>query len=230
MLAVASGKTHDRVNSIFITILVLVLFFYNLINDISILYFVLGFMIGTFYLGPDLDLRSNLYYRWGALRFIWHPYHKLLSHRSPWSHFPLLSDIVRYIWIGMMYFVFFLSPYVVSKYVLEDMHYMNAAYLLLTIAVVLYVNATKNKLPKKYRKKGLHLDFGGVVLILFILNGAHALMYGYPFFIEAKYTTLQQELSSLWDKFSIFFIGNVLATTLHSLLDMIYSSVKKWKK
>ncbi|RUS52604.1 hypothetical protein QI30_17730 [Kurthia sp. 3B1D] len=226
----SSGKTHDRVNSIFITLLVLVLFFYNLINDVSILYFVLGFMVGTFYLGPDLDLRSNLYYRWGALRFIWHPYQNMLSHRSVWSHFPLISDIIRYIWIGMMYSVFFLSPYIISKYILETMQYMNATYLLLTIGVLLYVTATKKKLPKKYRKKRLHIDFGSVVLLLFILNSVYVLMNGHPFFMELKDHELVQELERLWDPFSIFFLGNVLATTLHSLLDMLSSGVKKLKK
>lgn len=226
----SSGKTHDRVNSIFITLLVLVLFFYNLINDVSILYFVLGFMVGTFYLGPDLDLRSNLYYRWGALRFIWHPYQNMLSHRSVWSHFPLISDIIRYIWIGMMYSVFFLSPYIISKYILETMQYMNATYLLLTIGVLLYVTATKKKLPKKYRKKRLHIDFGSVVLLLFILNSVYVLMNGHPFFMELKDHELAQELERLWDPFSIFFLGNVLATTLHSLLDMLSSGVKKLKK
>lgn len=226
----SSGKTHDRVNSIFITLLVLVLFFYNLINDVSILYFVLGFMVGTFYLGPDLDLRSNLYYRWGALRFIWHPYQNMLSHRSVWSHFPLISDIIRYIWIGMMYSVFFLSPYIISKYILETMQYMNATYLLLTIGVLLYVTATKKKLPKKYRKKRFHIDFGSVVLLLFILNSVYVLMNGHPFFMELKDHELAQELERLWDPFSIFFLGNVLATTLHSLLDMLSSGVKKLKK
>lgn len=226
----SSGKTHDRVNSIFITLLVLVLFFYNLINDVSILYFVLGFMVGTFYLGPDLDLRSNLYYRWGALRFIWHPYQNILVHRSVWSHFPLISDIIRYSWIGMMYSVFFLSPYIISKYILETMQYMNATYLLLTIGVLLYVTATKKKLPKKYRKKRLHIDFGSVVLLLFILNSVYVLMNGHPFFMELKDHELAQELERLWDPFSIFFLGNVLATTLHSLLDMLSSGVKKLKK
>ena len=229
-MTVSSGKTHDRVNSIFITLLVLVLFFYNLINDVSILYFVLGFMVGTFYLGPDLDLRSNLYYRWGALRFIWHPYQNMLSHRSVWSHFPLISDIIRYSWIGMMYSVFFLSPYIISKYILETMQYMNATYLLLTIGVLLYVTATKKKLPKKYRKKRLHIDFGSVVLLLFILNSVYVLMNGHPFFMELKDHELAQELERLWDPFSIFFLGNVLATTLHSLLDMLSSGVKKLKK
>lgn len=226
----SSGKTHDRVNSIFITLLVLILFFYNLINDVSILYFVLGFMIGTFYLGPDLDLRSNLYYRWGALRFIWHPYQNMLSHRSVWSHFPLISDIIRYIWIGLMYSVFFLSPYIISKYILETMQYMNATYLLLTIGVLLYVTATKKKLPKKYRKKRIHIDFGSVVLILFVVNSAYVLLNGHPFFMELKDHELVQELDRLWDPFSIFFLGNVLATTLHSLLDMLSSSVKKIRK
>lgn len=229
-MSVSSGKTHDRVNSIFIALLVLVLFFYNLINDVSILYFVLGFMVGTFYLGPDLDLRSNLYYRWGALRFIWHPYQNILSHRSVWSHFPLLSDIIRYSWVGMMYSIFFLSPYILSKYVLEDMQYMNAVYLLLTIAVLLYVTATKKKLPKKYRKKRIHIDFGSVVLILFIVNSAYVLIKGHPFFMELEDSVLADELHRLWDPFSIFFLGNVLATTLHSLLDMLSTGFKKMKK
>jgi uncharacterized metal-binding protein len=32
--------------------------------------------------GPDLDLHSRPYRRWGPLRFIWKPYQVALSHRQ----------------------------------------------------------------------------------------------------------------------------------------------------
>lgn len=225
----ASGKTHDRVNSVFIALFVLVLFFYNLISDSSILYFVLGFLIGTFYLGPDLDLRSNLYYRWGALRFIWHPYQNILSHRSIWSHFPLLSDVIRYIWLGLMYTIFFLGPYIICKYILQDFEWMDATYLIMTILVIAYITATKKKLPKKYRKKRFHFDFGSVVLVLFITNSVYTLLTGAPFGMTIQYATIQQELSQVQKPFQLFFFGNVLATVLHTSLDMLSTGFKRLK-
>lgn len=45
--------------------------------------------------GPDLDLASKQYRRWGPLRFIWWPYMVVLSHRSRLSHGIMLSTVVR---------------------------------------------------------------------------------------------------------------------------------------
>jgi uncharacterized metal-binding protein len=50
--------------------------------------------------GPDLDLNSKQYKRWGPLRFIWYPYMVAFSHRSRLSHGIMLSTIFR-----ILYFI-----------------------------------------------------------------------------------------------------------------------------
>lgn len=50
--------------------------------------------------GPDLDLDSKPYRRWGPLRFLWKPYQMALPHRSPLSHGLVLGTIFR-----ILYFV-----------------------------------------------------------------------------------------------------------------------------
>ena len=45
--------------------------------------------------GPDLDLHSAQYRRWGPVRFIWYPYMVALRHRSRLSHGLLFSTIFR---------------------------------------------------------------------------------------------------------------------------------------
>jgi uncharacterized metal-binding protein len=50
--------------------------------------------------GPDLDLYSNQYKRWGPLRFIWYPYMVAFSHRSRLSHGIILSTVFR-----VLYFI-----------------------------------------------------------------------------------------------------------------------------
>lgn len=51
--------------------------------------------------GPDLDLNSRPYHRWGPLRFMWKPYQAAISHRSKLSHGPLLGTVIR-----IVYFLF----------------------------------------------------------------------------------------------------------------------------
>lgn len=45
--------------------------------------------------GPDLDLQSRPYRRWGPLRFMWKPYQVALPHRSLFSHGPVLGTVIR---------------------------------------------------------------------------------------------------------------------------------------
>lgn len=54
--------------------------------------------------GPDLDLYSKQYKRWGPLRFIWYPYMVALSHRSRLSHGLVLGTIFR-----VLYFIAVMS-------------------------------------------------------------------------------------------------------------------------
>lgn len=53
--------------------------------------------------GPDLDLQSRPYNRWGPFRFIWKPYQIALPHRSTLSHGPMLGTIIRIIYFLVMF-------------------------------------------------------------------------------------------------------------------------------
>ena len=48
--------------------------------------------------GPDLDLNSKPYQRWGPLKFIWKPYQVALPHRSKYSHGPILGTVIRIVY------------------------------------------------------------------------------------------------------------------------------------
>jgi uncharacterized metal-binding protein len=65
-----------------------------------------GFLVSGLIFGPDLDLYSIHYKRWGKLRWLWQPYQQALKHRSIWSHGPIIGTIGRIIylslWVGLL--------------------------------------------------------------------------------------------------------------------------------
>jgi uncharacterized metal-binding protein len=52
--------------------------------------------------GPDLDIHSKQYTRWGALRVFWWPYQKILPHRSRLSHGIIFGPAVRIIYFCLV--------------------------------------------------------------------------------------------------------------------------------
>jgi uncharacterized metal-binding protein len=64
-----------------------------------------GFLFSGLMFGPDLDLYSFHYQRWGILRWLWRPYQKAIKHRSMWSHGPIIGTIGRILylslWVGL---------------------------------------------------------------------------------------------------------------------------------
>jgi uncharacterized metal-binding protein len=64
-----------------------------------------GFLFSGLIFGPDLDLYSFHYQRWGILRWLWRPYQKAIKHRSMWSHGPIIGTIGRILylslWVGL---------------------------------------------------------------------------------------------------------------------------------
>jgi uncharacterized metal-binding protein len=65
-----------------------------------------GFLFSGLIFGPDLDLYSFHYQRWGKLRWLWRPYQKAIKHRSIWSHGPIVGTIGRILylslWLGLV--------------------------------------------------------------------------------------------------------------------------------
>jgi uncharacterized metal-binding protein len=64
-----------------------------------------GFLFSGLIFGPDLDLYSFHYKRWGKLRWLWRPYQQAIKHRSIWSHGPIVGTIGRIfylsLWLGL---------------------------------------------------------------------------------------------------------------------------------
>lgn len=94
-----SGRTHDIITYALIPPTLLGAWFYW--GDWLVAAIATGAMIfAGLMFGPDLDLHSRQYKRWGPLRFIWFPYMFAISHRSRLSHGLLLGTIFR-----IMYFI-----------------------------------------------------------------------------------------------------------------------------
>ena len=60
-----------------------------------------GFLVSGLIFGPDLDLYSFHYKRWGKLRWLWKPYQQAIKHRSIWSHGPIIGTVGRILYLGL---------------------------------------------------------------------------------------------------------------------------------
>jgi uncharacterized metal-binding protein len=60
-----------------------------------------AFLIGGLWLSPDLDTRSRATNRWGPLGWLWWPYRRGLSHRSLFSHSPVIGTAGRLIYLAL---------------------------------------------------------------------------------------------------------------------------------
>lgn len=104
-----SGKTHDTIT--WWSTPLVTLSGWLLTHDLTAA-IVLGvsFAFSGLMFSGDLDLKSVQYKRWGWFRWIWIPYQKMVPHRSPLSHGPVLGLATRLIylslWLGILFFLF----------------------------------------------------------------------------------------------------------------------------
>src|SRR2546421_3763428 len=97
-----SDKTHDS-----ITIILAAPTFaaaWGLTGKLALASLATGAMLfGGFMFGPDLDIQSRQYTRWGVFRFIWFPYKVIFRHRSRWSHGIIFGTLIRVLYFtGML--------------------------------------------------------------------------------------------------------------------------------
>ena len=93
-----SGVTHDRIT---IRILPWVAVITYLVTRNGELTLILAgsYLFGGMMFGPDLDIHSLQYKRWGIIRGIWLPYRKFLKHRSILSHGFLIGTLLRSVYL-----------------------------------------------------------------------------------------------------------------------------------
>lgn len=94
-----SGRTHDLITFALAPVVFAGTQMYTGNAKLAVITTVTTLFSGLMF-GPDLDLNSKPYRRWGPLRFIWVPYKAALSHRSRLSHGLVLGTIFR-----ILYFV-----------------------------------------------------------------------------------------------------------------------------
>ncbi|MBD2385367.1 metal-binding protein [Cylindrospermum sp. FACHB-282] len=94
-----SGRTHDRITLYALPVVAGVSFWQTRSGNITLLV-AGGFLFGGLMFGPDLDIYSLQFQRWGFLRWIWLPYQKSLRHRSFLSHGPIIGTMLRVVYLG----------------------------------------------------------------------------------------------------------------------------------
>lgn len=93
------GKTHDRI-TLYLAPLVTGVTFGITRSERLTLLMAIAFIFSGLMFGPDLDIHSCQYKRWGCLRWLWLPYRALVRHRSPLSHGFLIGTILRLIYMA----------------------------------------------------------------------------------------------------------------------------------
>jgi len=95
-----SGRTHDQITLWSLPLVAGLTFGHTQSSNLTLL--VSGsFLFGGLMFGPDLDIYSCQYQRWGWFKPIWLPYQKSLRHRSVWSHGPLIGTALRILYLAI---------------------------------------------------------------------------------------------------------------------------------
>jgi uncharacterized metal-binding protein len=100
-LEMPSGQTHDRITLWALPLVAGMTFWQTRSSSVTLLV-AGGFMFGGLMFGPDLDIYSRQYQRWGYLRWIWLPYQKSLRHRSFLSHGPIIGTTLRVVYLSCL--------------------------------------------------------------------------------------------------------------------------------
>lgn len=92
-----SGKTHDRITLWSLPWVGGLTFLVTRDPKLTLIV-ATTFLFSGLMFGPDLDIYSIQYKRWGWLRWIWLPYQKAFRHRSSLSHGPIVGTSLRLIY------------------------------------------------------------------------------------------------------------------------------------
>lgn len=95
-----SGHTHDRITLWSLPLVAGLTFGQTQSGSLTLLVSG-GFLFGGLMFGPDLDVYSRQYQRWGWLRWIWIPYQNSLRHRSFLSHGPVIGTALRLLYLTL---------------------------------------------------------------------------------------------------------------------------------
>ena len=96
-----SGKTHDAITLILAAPTFVAA--WGLTGSVALaVVATCAMLFGGLMFGPDLDIQSRQYTRWGVFRFLWLPYRGLFRHRSRWSHGLVFGTLIRVVYFALV--------------------------------------------------------------------------------------------------------------------------------
>lgn len=96
-----SGRTHDRITLWGLPWVVAIAYGVTRDGELTLV-IALAYLFSGLMFGPDLDIHSVQFKRWGLLRWIWLPYQKTLRHRSRLSHGFIVGTTVRVMYFSLI--------------------------------------------------------------------------------------------------------------------------------
>lgn len=93
-----SGATHDRITLWTLPWITGIAYGLTRNGELTLILSV-GFLFSGLMFGPDLDIYSVQFKRWGILQTIWMPYRLFFRHRSIFSHGPIIGTCVRVLYL-----------------------------------------------------------------------------------------------------------------------------------
>jgi len=98
-----SGKTHDKLTVVTAVAAVPIWWVATPVKDwVSLTIALAAYVFSGFWLSDDLDTNSISYKRWGAFRYLWWPYQRLVPHRSWVSHGIGVGPLIRVLYFLLM--------------------------------------------------------------------------------------------------------------------------------
>ncbi|MGK7872865.1 MAG: metal-binding protein [Xenococcaceae cyanobacterium] len=93
-----SGHTHDRITLWTLPCFAGLTFLVTRNGNLTLIV-ASTFLFSGLMFGPDLDIYSVQFKRWGKLRWIWLPYQNVLRHRSNFSHGLIIGTTLRMLYL-----------------------------------------------------------------------------------------------------------------------------------
>lgn len=153
-----SGRTHDKITLYCLPIVTgISIFIFQ--SPIAVILAIAAFGFAGFLFGPDLDLYSCQYKRWGVLRWLWLPYQKAFRHRSAFSHGPIIGTLIRVAYLAAWIIGFAVCGIVVWSLLQQQLDASSNWKLLAQTQIKLIVKGILNSL-NKFQQAWLAVGFG----------------------------------------------------------------------